>query len=1326
VKPEIDEREFTGTTRFEVRRRIGAGSFGVVYEAFDRERGAVVALKALHLRSSEAIYRFKREFRALADIVHPNLVLLYDLLSTGDRWFYTMERVEGVPFIERVRPTTAAWGRLSQLSTASASGDAAAGPATFLEAATAHEGAGDPEGSEGPGRIPPPPLPPLDEGRLRGALLGLASGIEALHAAGKLHRDLKPSNVLVTPAGRVVILDFGVVAEIDQPDTSGGVFGTPAYMSPEQAVAGPPSPASDWYCVGVMLYLALTGVLPYSGRPTDVLLKKMREDAPPPETRAPGLPPDLAALCRALLRRDPAARPTGREILRRLRAGASPAGANPAAASERLPPVPIAPSSPFVGRERELSTLLAAFEETNAGRAVAVRVHGHSGIGKSGLIRRFLDEVSQREPEAVVLAGRCFERESVPYKALDTVVDALSRHLETLPRDEVEALLPADVPALTRLFPVLKRSPAVAAARRRVTEPADPTELRRRAFAAFRGLLVRLAARAPLVIAIDDLQWGDADGARLLHDALKPPDPPPLLLVAVHRSEEASAVPVVEALRDLEGLADAAISVREVVVAELPLDEARRLAESLLGPTPDATARARAIADESRGNPLFVDELVRHALEARAGAHVGPGAGPGGAAAAGAPAAGLAPSRDRLDDAIRARVAGLPEGARKLIETISIAGRPIEARTACRAAGLEGVGLEAERVLASAHLARARALRSPDDAPPGAAGERREVEEIEAYHDRVREAVASGLEPEARRAIHARLATALQDVGDADPETLAAHFEGAGDRAAAAGHVEEAARRAAFALAFDRAARLYGRALELSAATGERARDLETRRGEALANARRPAEAAAVYLAAAEGAGGRQALELRRRAAELLLMGGDIDRGLAVVRAVLGAVGLALPGGRLRALLELLWLRARVRLRGLGFVARTPDEVAEDDLRQVDAAWSAAAGLGAVDLLRGAVLQTRQLLLALAAGEPFRIARALALESVYVSGGGVRWRERAAAASRAAADLAAGLDHPYASAFATLCAGGTAFNEGRFRDAAAALERAVESLRDGCEGATWELGQARAFLIGSLYYLGEWGEISRRAPALLDEALERGDRNVATILRNRGLACAFLAADAPERARRELLSAPEPHSREGPQLQNYRAFGARVEIDLYEGRAADALRTLSDGWALVRRSVAWHLQVYRLEARDLKARVALAAAAAAGAGSRHRASLLRLALGEARRIERERAPWALPLAALARAGAAALGDDADRARAAALLDAAARGLSGADLRLHAAAARRRRGELAGGPEGRDLVSAADALMAEQGIRNPARVADLLAPGRYGGRRGPGP
>src|SRR5262249_35565707 len=134
--------------------------------------------------------------------------------------------------------------------------------------------------------------------------------------------------------------------------------------------------------------------------------------AAPPEERMASLPEDLARLCSDLIQRDPARRPSGEEVRERLRSR------GPRAHGEDEGP---RGSAAFVGRREQLAALHEAFEATCAGRTAAALVQGRSGMGKSALLVRFADEARRADPSAVVLAGRCFEQESVPYKALDSL-----------------------------------------------------------------------------------------------------------------------------------------------------------------------------------------------------------------------------------------------------------------------------------------------------------------------------------------------------------------------------------------------------------------------------------------------------------------------------------------------------------------------------------------------------------------------------------------------------------------------------------------------------------------------------------------------------------------------------------------------------------------------------------------------------------------------------------------------------------------------------------------------------------------------------------------
>src|SRR5262249_39858666 len=181
--------------------------------------------------------------------------------------------------------------------------------------------------------------------------------------------------------------------------------------------------------------------------------------------------------------------------------------------------LPAEADGPFVGRGDEIAALKRYLAQTDRGRPVVAFLHGPSGIGKTTLVERFVGELRAAE-RAVALKGRCYERGTVPFKASDSLVASLSRYLRRLTSADAAEVLPRDIMALAHLFPVLRRVDVVAMARRRTQPPSDRKELRRRAFAALKELLCRLADRAPLLLFIDDLQWGDLDSAQLMAELI--------------------------------------------------------------------------------------------------------------------------------------------------------------------------------------------------------------------------------------------------------------------------------------------------------------------------------------------------------------------------------------------------------------------------------------------------------------------------------------------------------------------------------------------------------------------------------------------------------------------------------------------------------------------------------------------------------------------------------------------------------------------------------------------------------------------------------------
>ena len=1261
------EEPFWGTARFELRRRLGAGAFGVVYEALDRERNSLVALKTLRRTGEEALYRLKQEFRALADITHPNLVSLYELLSDGEQWFFTMELVEGRSFRDYVCRTDVP----SPDSNDTATGGASSAEDTTFDASDADAATRILEPLEGRR------TPRFDPGRLRSALLQMAGGIQFLHDAEKLHRDIKSSNVLVTPSDRVVLLDFGLMTELHMPggdDRSMAMAGTPVYMSPEQGSGLPLSEASDWYSVGVMLYEALTGQAPFVGQAAEILREKRGREPRPPGRIAAGIPRDLDLLCSDLLRTDPKHRPTGAEILRRLGGPAPAADAAPAAGPRH---------SVLVGRERHLAVLREALEESERGGTVVVAVHGGSGMGKSALVRQFLDGVRSRKG-VTVLAGRCFERESVPYKALDSLMDNLSRHLKSLPAARVEALMPREVLALARVFPVLRRVEAVAGARRRILEIRDAHELRRRAFDAFRELMARIAEEGPLVLFIDDVHWGDVDSAALLEELTRPPDSPPLLLVLAYRSEDAATSPFLRRLLPPDFASD---SWREIPVEPLAEEEARELARSLLAGSPkESDALAAAVARESSGNPFFLSELAR-SIRGHGDLDIGSAGSPSETAVT-------------LDDVIRARVARLAPGPRRFLEIVAVAGRPIRYAVAKQAAGPDPRENVID-VLRIGHLIRTREV-----------GAR---EEIEAYHDRIREAVVAGLSAADCLAHHRRLAIALDASGDADPEWLALHWKEAGDLERAADYAIAAAAQAVETLAFDRAARLYSLGLELTPSREpEFRRRLRVGLGDALANAGRGGEAANAYLAAAEVAPTAVALELQRRAAEQLVRTGHIEEGLPLLRRVLERVGFRYPETTSGSLLAFLFYRLLIRLRGLKFVERDASQLPPEQLFRIDTCWSVSLGLSMIDTLRGRDFQGRHLLLALAAGEPYRISRAIANEAGYSATRGPSHARRTAELVGLATSLSEKVGHPQAIAITQVAVGITAFAEGRWKASWERAQRAETILRERCTGVSWELDTTHIYSLRALFYLGEIAELCGRLPVLVRDARARDDRFAETSLRARHGYVARLREDDPAGARREIREAIGAWSGRAFYMQHYYALVAEADVALYLGEPREALRILRERTPGLVASRLLRIHHLRIEWLYLRARCRLAmAVATSGVEARENLSS---AMEDARRIEAESVGWASALASLIRAGvASARGEDEETLRR--LVD-AERGFEGADMALFAAVARMRRGRLDGGASAGHMAVPPLEWMRGQGIRSAERFAATFAPGSW--------
>jgi eukaryotic-like serine/threonine-protein kinase len=1240
-----DRPLWAGTDRYEVLRRIGAGGMGVVYEAFDREQRRLVAVKTLLNFTPEALYLFKNEFRTLVDVHHRNLVRLYELVATDPKSvFFAMELVVGSDFLTHVK------GKNSQRRSVRPPGGRATMPVLAVEATTA------------------------DFERLRPALLELAEGVQALHDAGKVHRDVKPSNVMVTPAGRVVLLDFGVATEVTKTVGSDSVdsysmVGTAHYMAPEQAFAGEsPTLASDWYSVGVMLYEVLVGRVPFTGSAVDVLTRKGLIDPPAPNECVSGVPPDLNDLCVALLRREPEGRPPGSEILHRLR------GAARALRSSR-PPVPHRPNAPgLVGRDVQLQALREAFDASCTGRNVTVRVGGRAGMGKSALLQEFLAGVSDGAG-ALVLSGRAYEREAMPYKAVDSVIDVLSHHLIRLADEPEPPRLPEDMGALGRLFAVLCRVPGVVESDRERTD--DPQRTRRRAFAALRELLVVLSKRRPLVLFVDDVQWGDTDSVALLLELVRPPAAPPLLLVLAYREEQAEA----PFLTELGGRWPKHAEIINIAVGPLGFEDARRLALRVLEESGDtALETAELIAHESAGSPFLIEELARGVSGFRRTASRTSGSEPRAAIT--------------LDDVVGRRLDAVPEEARHLLEVVAVGGRPLPVphlldALGGGARGADIVSLLRERRFVHVGLHDGR-------------------ETVETIHDRIRETIVDLLPEPRAREVHRLVAQVLQAEPDVDPEAIAAHLLSAGDTERAGEFAERAAGQAAEKLAFEQAARLLRLRLQTVPEVSVEAYRLRVRLAQMLAWAGRSDDAGRVYLAAAAAApSDDQRTDLERAAAAHLLASGHIDEGAAMLRRVLAQVGVKAPTSAIGAIFWLVVYRLLAVLRGVRF-SRGVGDVPMRVRARLETLNTASMGYAIVDTILAGCMQSLSVLDALRNGNRFQVARATGLEGAFIAAAG----QPLGSHERRLFELSERLTEEDGSAesrMAFLGAKGFAkYMRGDWREALMAFDAARAATP-----AHLAAYEANTVLFGcySLLFLGRLHEFEERQARHLAEAIDRGDFYTSVQLRVGSPTYIWLAKDDPETARRHSREAMAEWSHARFLTQHWQAMYSDASIELYVGAGSAAYARLKrDERALKRTMLAVASGHLRVLTMFLRGRSAIASIT-------QRPELRSARTREARRLARrlmgEKVLYARVFGAMLDGSATIAADDAVGAVTALRL--AIELAERAEMPLYAASARLRLASLLAGCDRTIQESRATAALCDAGVRDPHRFVGMLVP-----------
>ncbi|MGE0190869.1 MAG: serine/threonine-protein kinase PknK [Planctomycetota bacterium] len=712
-----------------VEDEIGSGAFATVYRARDEVIGRRVALKVVERdRGPEGERRARsvlREARLMGALSSPHVVTLYRLhVADDESLVFEMELLDG----------------------------------GTLEQRLAEQGQ-------------------LGESEIRYVVRGVLAALAAAHDQGVLHRDVKPANVLLGSGGAVKLADFGLGHLIGQESLSSQegsrLAGTPAYMAPEVFAGRPASQASDLWSVGALLYRLLAGRLPFPAGSLAELYVALAEREPAPLD--PHVPVDLAALCRACLRRQPEDRPPSAQAALDLLDG------SPDVSRRIEPPSPPGarggtPHRPqLFGRETELAALTRFAERVVHDRTGGLAwISGRLGAGKSSVLAAAGEQ--GRRLGMLVL--------SVPL----ATSGGLRRALARAARSKGAMSAPGELPSPpSDLLALLTSGEA---------EQAEPTR-----FAwTLERVLRELSEAAPLLVLLDDVHIVDVEDLRLLQEVVKHLADAPVAVIAAATDTDLEASTVHDAdwwmaLRDLQKQAGSEV----IRLAALSPEALHALLEREAGSTPLGVSMLDVVLRKAEGNPLYALEVFRELARHGATASDLSQSAPALAAAGGA-----VPRHVR--DIVAGRVALLDESDRMLLDAAAVDGVEFDGRAVASVLG---------RPLLPC-LQRLQALQRQHGLVAAA------KEGYRFAHVLYRDVIYEQIGGELRREVHRLLAEHLDQRRAAEPvepHRLGRHWEHAGQPERARPYLAEAATQAVLRQENLRAVELAQRAglLELSA-----------------------------------------------------------------------------------------------------------------------------------------------------------------------------------------------------------------------------------------------------------------------------------------------------------------------------------------------------------------------------------------------------------------------------------------------------------------------------------------------------------------------------
>ena len=769
---------------YELLGEVGRGGVGVVFRARHADTGALVALKTVRVRATAHLSSVRREILALHRLQHPGIVRILDGgVFEGGPW-YAMELLNGVTLAQAIGGSYVDFSTIPTLSLG-------------LE-------------SERRGAHSLRPLRSAVSGKLEELLTLfrlLCAPLAYLHGEGSVHRDVKPSNIFIRPDGTPVLMDFGLVGRwrgalgrelLEDTQTFGGTL---AYMAPEQIKGEVGDARSDLYSLGCTLYEALTGRVPFEdfAEPPGAATRE-RRPAPPSEV-VPDIPRGLDDIVSRLLAKDPRDRIGHADDL---------AAALAALGARDWPRDGLPRGRPYlyqprlVGRGEALGTMLEGVDSSRKLGGLLL-LGGESGIGKTSLAAEVARFAYQREYEVVTsecpAASPGRTERSLPLFPFRALLRRIVEHCVVGGPGTTARIVGPWQKLLASIEPAFRELATT-------SDAPEPTGLPvaaalERLLGALSETIIAFAHEGTaLLLVIDDVHWADGLSLALLarlgaHDTERAAGR--LVIVGTYRKEEAGGW--LSSLLDLP-------RTLQVELGRLGAGDVAKMVADMLGVSEAPPDLSRFVARESEGNPFFVGEYLRAALDA-----------------------GLlyrdAEGHWQQDDSGSHRTLPLPHNVRALVER-RLAALSAQARAVIDVAAVIGHDIEAD-VLLSINARRLSSRPASEDELVSELGElcARHLlveltrETLAFSHDTVRKVAYDAIADDERRALHGLVAEALEardtehDAPSERAALLAHHYRSAGDIARALDYLERAGRSALVYSAGAEAAECFREALRL-------------------------------------------------------------------------------------------------------------------------------------------------------------------------------------------------------------------------------------------------------------------------------------------------------------------------------------------------------------------------------------------------------------------------------------------------------------------------------------------------------------------------------